>query len=209
MISQELIAALDDLIQAGAQASAALRETLERMSGPAGQMNAVAAAQGVIDNVKSAVRTEQTMPTLITAARDAVEKLQNVAHSIGSSDLAGALRTKVDAFTAQMKASGLGTPWLTIIGLGAGAIAAWYFWKQYNKKKSIASFEYPEPDADDIRPRLRGMSKSLGALRSSFGAPSSCRQLGRGKRLGNAEKYEFEPESRLEGLRGSRRRRNK
>ncbi len=196
MISQELVAALDDLIQVGARASASLREAVEQLSGNhTWAVTAVAASQGVIDNVKAAARTQQSMPTLIAAARDAVAKLQDVAGRIGQTDLASGLKLKVDAFTAQMKADGLGTPWLTILGLGAGAVAAWYLWKQYSKKKSVASFEYPEPD--DNRRRLKGMGKALGSFKTSFGAPASCRQLGRGKRLG----YEFEPESRLEGFR--------
>ncbi len=207
MITQELIAAFDDLLQAGAQASAALRATIEQMAGPrTWETGAVDSAQGVIDSARAAARTEQSMPSLITGARDAVAKLQQVAGRVGDAALESSLGMKVQAFSAQMKASGLGPPWLTILGIGAGAIAAWYFWKEYTKKKRIASFEYPEPQ-DDVRPRLKGLSKSLG----SFRAAAPCRQLGRGKRRlgGLEEKYEFEPESRLEGLRGQRRRSKK
>lgn len=212
-ISQELIAALDDLIQVGAQASASLREAVERLAGPrTWERNSIDVAMGTLGSVKTAVRTEATMPSLITSARDAVVKLQDVAQRMNETDLAGTLKMKVEAFSAQMKASGLGTPWLTILGIGAGAIAAWYLWKEYSKKKQVASFEYPEPEVDDIRPRLRGMGKALGSFAKygKLGAnSSSCRPLGRGKRLGRmgaADKYEFEPETRLEGFRGKRRR---
>ncbi len=220
-ISAELIAALDDLIQTGAQASAALRTTIEQMmnlGGHPAQMNevtrrltAVHVAQSVIDNIKAAARTEQSMPVLITKARDTVKQLGDLANKMGDSALASSLGMKVQAFSAQMKADGLGVPWLTVLGIGAGAIAAWYVWKSYSKKTKVASFEYPDSEASDRRPQLRGLSKALGSFKVG-GKTSQCRPMGKGKRLGRlgaAEKYEFEPEIRLEGLRGSRRRSKK
>lgn len=205
-ITQELVAALDDLLQAGARASSTLRSALEQIAGPRSwEHETIDSAQGVISSVRTASRTEQTLPMLVTSARDAVAKLQVVAGRIGQSDLASALKLKVDTFSAQMKAAGLGTPWLTILGLGAGAVAAYFLWKQYSKKRRIASFVRPDNDASDTSDRVRMMGRSLGAFR----AKAPCRQLGRGKRLGRmgaAEKYEFEPEIRLEGInRGSRR----
>ncbi len=207
MITQELIAALDDLLQVGARASSSLRAAVEQLAGPrTWERSAIDMAEGTLGSVKTSVRTEQSMPTLIASARDAVAKLQDVAQRVGDSQLAGALKMKVETFSAQMKASGLGTPWLTIIGIGAGAVAAWYLWKSYSKKKRIASFEYPEPE-DTVRPQLAGMRKSLSRLSSFKVGRSTCKPaLGRsGKRLGAAEKYEFEPESRLEGHRGTTR----
>ncbi len=211
MITQELIAALDDLLQAGAQASASLRAAIENLAGPRSwETGAVNSAENILNSVKTAARTEQSMPTLIASTRDAAVKLQQVAGRVGDAALESALGLRIQTFTAHMKASGLGTPWLTILGIGAGAIAAWYFWKEYTKKTKIASFEEPESEPrDDIRPRLKGMGRALG----SFRAAPPCRQLGRGKRtlggFGKAGKYEFEPETRLEGFRGKRRRSGK
>lgn len=204
MITQELVAALDDLIQAGASASASLRSAIDQMAGPrTWESNSLDEAMGTLNTVKTAARTEQSMPTIISSARDAAIKLQQVAQRVGNSELAAALGVKVEAFKAHMKAAGLGTPWLTIIGLGAGAIAAYYFWKSYTKKKSIASFEYPEPEVDDRRPKLMGLAKSLGRFR---GAPAlGCGKQKRRSMAGVGEKYEFEPETRLEGFRKPKR----
>ncbi len=202
-ITQELVAALDDLIQVGAQASASIRELVDRLSAP--DQASLDVAMGTLNSVKTSVRTEQSMPTLITSARDAVSKLQDLAGRVGDSQLAGALKVKVEAFSSQMKASGMGFPWMTVLGVGAGAIAAYYLWKSYSKPKKIASFEYPDSDASDIRPKLQGISRALGRFRSAPQKKSSCRP-----RLGAADKYEFEPETRLEGIhRGSRRRSRK
>ena len=209
MITQELIAALDDLIQSGAKASAALRSLLERggSSDPRVRpsLEAVDAADHVITNVRTAARDEQSMPILLNSARDAVTRLQKVAVDVGNSDLANSLALKVQTFSAHMKASGLGgTSWLTVIGLGAGLVAAYYVWQNYSKTKKIDSFVYPDDD-DDVRPMLQGMSKSLGKF-SKFGGSTCGPKLGRSggaRRLGGlSKKYEFEPESRLEGHRG-------
>ncbi len=102
---------------------------------------------------------------------------------------------------AQMMSSGV--PWL-LIGIGATALVAWFLWSNSRTRK-LGEIDREEPEPDN-RHRLHGFSKSLGRL----GSTSSCRQsmgrrsLGR-KSLGNAD-YEFEPESSLEGFRGSRRR---
>ncbi len=215
MITQELVSALDDLLQAGAQASAKLRAALEALASSRsatgqeqGRLNVVAAAQQVLDAVRVGTRTEQTVPQMLSQVRSAVSKLSNVATAVGDSTLANALKMRVQGITTQMKAAGVGTPWLTILGLGAGAAALYYLWRHFSKT-SLGSIERPD-DEPQIGPRVRmmGMTKSLGAFRS---APP-CRQLGRGKRLGRmgaAEKYEFEPEVRLEGHRGNRRFRSK
>lgn len=98
-----------------------------------------------------------------------------------------------------MEGSG-GFPWLTMIGLGAGAVAIYLVWSHYTKTKKLGEIDRPEPSID-VRHRLRGYSKSLSRLKP---APmgrrmGGCKRLGRG--LGDAD-YEFEPEIRLEGYRG-------
>ncbi len=95
--------------------------------------------------------------------------------------------------------SGGGFPWLTIIGLGAGAVAIYLVWNHYTATKKLGEVERPEPV--DIRHRLRGYSKSLGRLKPAAMGNRGCKRLGRG-RLGDADDYEFEPEIRLEGHRG-------
>lgn len=99
-----------------------------------------------------------------------------------------------------------GTSWLTIIGLGAGALAVYLVWSHYSKTKKLGEVEQPEPDS---RHQLRGFNKSLSRFRGS--SAGSCRALGRGGRglgrargLGDGE-YEFEPEIRLEGMRRGKR----
>ena len=209
MITAELIAALDDIIQAGAQASAKIRAALEHMAGTrsatgkeARLIGVVSAQQGILEGARAAARTEQTVPQLLTQARDAVSKISDVAAAMGDSTLANSLKMRVQSISTQMKAAGVGMPWLTILGVGAGAVALYYLWKSYSKTRKIASFVTPDPEPQ-IGPRVRMMGKSL----SAFRAAPPCRQLGRGKRLGGVEKYEFEPETRLEGIqRGSRRR---
>jgi len=123
-------------------------------------------------------------------------------------------------------------PWMTIIGVSAGAVAIWYLWKQSQKKKPLDAFEYPEPEGDNA-PRLRGMSRALSHFKGSSGCSkrmgshshSSCNPAcGPGKLcvkvggrptcatkypkrasgMGGLKKYEFEPEIRLEGY-GKRR----
>ncbi len=198
MITQELIAALDDLLQAGAQASAKLRNAIEQMAGPrTWERDAVSSSAGVIDGVRAGERNEQTIPQMLTQARDAVSRLSDVAQRIGDTALAEALKMRVSTISAQMQAAGIGIPWLTILGIGAGAVAAYYLWRHFKKKKALAVFESPEEP--DVRPRVRQMGRSLGAFRK-FGGSSCKPQLGRsGRRLGGTEKYEFEPEVRLEG----------
>ena len=215
-ISQELIAALDDLIQVGAQASAALRSAYEVrvQTDPTvlPQLNAVAVAQGVLSSIKIAARTEQSIPVLVQNARDAVAKLASLAGAAGDAALASSLGLKVQAMSAQMKADGLGTPWMWILGIGAVGIIGYFAWQRYSKKRTIASFEYPDSAAEDLRPKLQGLGRALGRL---GGASCRQRQLGRGpkrrKSLGaGPSKYEFEPETRLEGIqRGSSRRSRK
>jgi len=124
-----------------------------------------------------------------------------------------------------------GMSMLTLIGLGAGAIALYFIWKNYSGKKRVLDVsEYPEPD-DDTRPRLHNMSQALGAFRGGsgckkLGSHSSCSPpCGPGKlcvkvggrptcatkysssRSRGMGRYEFEPEIRLEGYRKSRSRR--
>jgi len=211
MITSELIASLDELLQAGTQASISLHERISRMVAENPQiqkyLGIIAAQQSVLTTIRQAQRTEQTIPQILSQARDVAKRLSDIAQLIGESTLANALLMRVQSINAQMKAAGVGTSWLTILGLGAGAAAVYYLWRHFRKKKALAVFEAPEPDL--MRPRINGLKKSLGRLRS-YGAPAPCRQLGRTKRrLGDGEKYEFEPESRLEGHRGSRRRRSK
>jgi len=88
-------------------------------------------------------------------------------------------------------------PWLTVLGLAGGAVALYFVWQNYNKTRKIDGMEYPDVTEDNA-PRLRGMSQTLGRFRGSSG----CRRLG----AAPPEKYEFEPESRLEGYRGNKRR---
>ena len=78
-------------------------------------------------------------------------------------------------------------PWMTILGLGAAAVAAYFVWKEYGQGE-LESFERPEPG-----PRIRELGKALGAFRGR-----RYRGLGRPPKV----KYEFEPEVRLEGFCG-------
>jgi hypothetical protein len=102
---------------------------------------------------------------------------------------------------AMLKAGGYPViPWLTIIGLGAGLVAAYFIWKQYQKPTVVDAVEYP-----DTTDQIRAMGRSLGRFQK-FGRPAlkGCRP----RRLGAAdEKYEFEPEIRLEGIRRKKARR--
>lgn len=99
------------------------------------------------------------------------------------------------------------TPWLTYLGLGAGAIALYFVWQNYTKTKKLGVIDRPDAEEEEIRPRLKNMGRTLGHFKGRSG--SSCRPMGRGpakrRGLGGTEKYEFEPESRLEGFRGKRR----
>lgn len=90
-----------------------------------------------------------------------------------------------------------GPSWLTIVSIGAGALAIYLVWSHYSTQK-LGEIERPEPDT---RRQLRGFSKSLGRFASGRSS-GSCR-MGR-KSLGSVD-YEFEPEIRLEGHRSKRR----
>ena len=87
---------------------------------------------------------------------------------------------------SQTQAARPPVPWLTILGLGAAAVAAYYLWKQYDQTERLESFERPEPG-----PRIRELGRALGAFRGR-----RPRGLGRPPK----SKYEFEPEVRLEGF---------
>ena len=92
------------------------------------------------------------------------------------------------------KMLGSSPSWMTILGLGAGALAIYLVWSHYLKARRLGEVSYPDPV--DTRHQLRGFSKSLG----KFAGRSGCRS----RSLGGAE-YEFEPEVRLEGHRGAKR----
>ena len=94
-----------------------------------------------------------------------------------------------------IKAGYPATPWLTYLGLAAGAVAIYFVWSSYQTKK-LGEIVRPEID-DDFRPRLRGFSKSLGRFAAG---PSS-----RGLECMVPRRHKFEPEARLEGHRGIRR----
>lgn len=208
MITPELIAALDDLIQAGARASSALRSRLEQLvqGNPAAMpsLNQVAVSAGVLQQVQSAERTEQSVPQLIVHARDAVKRLGIIADQIGDSDLAQSLNARVSAISQQMQAAGVGTNWLTVLGLGAAAVAAYMLWQHYGKR-AVATFSRPEPVDSDLRPQVRGMRRALNSFSNYRPRLSGCNNPRMG-RFGATEKYEFEPESRLEGYRRKARR---
>lgn len=211
-ITQELIASLDDLLQAGAQASASLRSALEQavQSGPnpsiIQMLTTLGLQQKVISDIRASERTEQTVPQLLSAARAAVDKLSGIAGAIGDSTLANALKMRIQSMSAKMQEAGISTtPWLTILGIGAGAAAVYFLWRHFRKKKALASFEYPDP-VDDVGPKVRQMGRSLGAFRGASGCKPQARKGRRLGRLGDAEgKYQFEPESSLEGYRSKHR----
>lgn len=208
MITPELIAALDDLIQAGARASSALRSRLEQLvqNNPAvmPSLNQVAVSAGVLNQVQSAERTEQSVPKLLIQARDAVQRLSTIAAQVGDSELAQTLSGRAQSISQQMQQAGVGTNWLTVLGLGAAAVAAYMLWQHYGKK-AVATFSSPDPaPSSDLRPQLRGMRRALGAF-NDYGKRSGCSNPRMG-RFGTTEKYEFEPEGRLEGYRRKARR---
>lgn len=98
-----------------------------------------------------------------------------------------------------LKAGGypVGLPWLTIIGVGAGALAVYFIWKNYSSTKKLNAMDYPEPE-ESSGDRIRMMGSSLAHLKG--GGKKLCGP----KRLGGHKKYEFEPETRLEGYRKKR-----
>lgn len=172
--------ALDDLVKFASNALSHLRAAAQRANDPE--------AIGVADQVRSVLAAPQT-PDMVKAAYD---QLIRLATRLKDSDAASQLREK-------LKASGLGTNWLTILGLGAGAVAAYFLYQHYFGDRKVFSIHRPEPE--DPRPRLKGMSRALGSFQRL-----GSRRLGAGPRRMNGvtEKYEFEPEIRLEGLRNKR-----
>lgn len=94
-------------------------------------------------------------------------------------------------------------PWLTIIGVAAGAVALYLVWKNSQKTKKLDAMDYPDEDEDRTAPRLHNMSKALGHFRGqSFKGRSFKGRSGCAPRMAGAHgkrKYEFEPEIRLEG----------
>jgi hypothetical protein len=102
-------------------------------------------------------------------------------------------------YKATLAAQGVqvGASWLTIIGLVGGAIAVYFIWQHYQEDKLVDAHDYPEPR--DTRMHLRGVRSALGTLAPRKRvAGCGSKRMGR---LGAAEKYEFEPETRLEGYR--------
>lgn len=190
MISQELLTALDDVLQAGSSAVAYLRS---KVQDPA-LTNVVSQAELMMTSVRTADRTEGMMPQIVSTAKAAADQLVGVANQVGETGLAQDLKARASKLSS--------VSWLTIIGLAAGAFAIYYLWFRNKKAKALAVFEAPDPV--DERPRLQGMSRALG----SFKSLGSTRKLG-GCRpaLGSGgKKYQFEPESSLEGYRRKPRR---
>lgn len=122
-----------------------------------------------------------------------------------AAQLAGPAATEYKAALAAQGVN-VGPNWLTIIGLAGGAVALYFIWKHYQKEQVD---EIIRPDPDEQRHQLRGMSRALGSFRR-LGQPKSCAgpRVGRMGRLGAgpSSKYEFEPETRLEGYRRKARR---
>ncbi len=98
-----------------------------------------------------------------------------------------------------------GPPWLTIIGIGAGAVALYFVWKNYKKTKKLDSYDYPDPD-NDIRPRIKAMAHSMGRLGGAHKLGTGCGKRRSLNGFGD-DKYEFEPEVRLEGFKRKKARR--
>lgn len=96
-----------------------------------------------------------------------------------------------------LQASGIATGpnWLMLLGLGAGAVALYFVWKHYQDEETHV-IERPEPLGQH---QVRGITRALGALRMG-GSSAGCRPSRMG-RFGSSERYEFEPERRLEGYR--------
>lgn len=104
-------------------------------------------------------------------------------------------------YKAQLAAQGVSTGpnWLTIIGVVGGAVAVYFIWKHYQTDK-VDSFERPDPL--EQRHQLRGMGRALGSFRRMGASSQRCPGP---RRMGRLGKYEFEPETRLEGYRKKRR----
>lgn len=173
--------ALDSLLQAGQQAAGAL--IVKATSGLNLQQGSlVGLAQLTLSQLVGAPKT----PDTAQKAQTAVGQLSSAATAMGDTQTAGYLSQQLQAFKATLQANGVagGPPWLTIIGLGAGAVAVYLLWQHYSgKKKVFDAMSYPDPKP--IGPRLKMMGASLGSFR----------------KFGDPEKYEFEPELRLEGYR--------
>jgi hypothetical protein len=95
---------------------------------------------------------------------------------------------------------------LMILGLAGGAVALYLIWRHYQKPKQIDAYDYPE--SEDPKHNLRRMTKTMSHLRvgglgrsssSSSSRMASCRPRGMGRFGDKSDKYEFEPERRLEG----------
>lgn len=195
-ISTDFVAALDDLLQAGAAATASLRTAIGSDPANAPLQGVVQSAADSINGIIATDRTEAVLPSMAQAASTAVSQLIAVARQVGASDLVASLTAHLEG----AKAAGIGAfPWLWVLGIGAVAIGGYYLWKS-QKKTQVTSFESPDELPDTRRPQLMGMSKSLSRFASFKGrSSSSCRGPKR-RALGAAEKYEFEPELRLEGM---------
>lgn len=90
-----------------------------------------------------------------------------------------------------------GPNWLVLLGLAGGAVAVYFIWKHYQKEQ-VGTLSYPDPAYS--RHQMRDMGKALGAFR--MGNSGKCSTCGpRIGRLGSHKKYQFEPETRLEGIR--------
>jgi hypothetical protein len=199
-VSADFVAALDDLLQAGAAATASLRTAIGSDPANAPLQGVVQSAADSINNILGTPRTEAVIPSMAQAASTAVSQLIAVARQVGASDLVASLTAHLES----AKAAGVGAfPWVWVLGLVAAAAGGYYLWKS-QKKTQIANFEAPE--SVDTRPQLMGMRKSLSRFashRSSGCRGPKRRALGGGEgraRMGGAEKYEFEPEIRLEGM---------
>jgi len=203
MISPDLMVSLDNLLQVAASASATLRSRLESMSilPPPDQqrvLQQVQAAQSVIAGAGAADRSDASFPSIANAVSSAASQLMSAAQAVSESSIAQSLSTQLNDFRARLSAAGLGgMSWLTILGLGAGAVALYFIWQHYQKSKRLSSHEYPDPPAMNGQ-QFRRMGKALN-LRGLGAGTKSMGNCRRG--FGDNEKYEFEPEVRLEGYR--------
>lgn len=144
--------------------------------------------------------------TDLAALRDILVKNNVVPATASDGDVAAAHAALLSgpnatAYKASLEAGGVppsayaapATNWLTWLGLAGGAVALYFIWQNYQKPKQISAHDYPEPDPRD---RVRRMGQ---ALRHSL---SGARRLGRLRDAdAGGDKYEFEPETRLEGYR--------
>lgn len=195
MIDQNFINALDDLIQTGAKASAALRVRLTQMDpeGTASFLAAVSDAQQVLASIDVRQVTDQIASSVSSAASKAVDQLGKIAATIGDSDTAQTLAAHAQSFQDAAKAAGVGTNWMIVLGVGAGLVAAYFLYQHYTRTQALGTIDRPEIDD---RPMIEGMGKALSRFQRL--APSPHRRPQR--RLGGTTpKYEFEPEIRLEG----------